>query len=237
MIHFLGIGAQKAGTTWLYRLLGGHPDISFPAGKELHFWDRCPNGEVSDYLARFPVCGAEKRQGEITPAYALLEVDSIRKIHAANPDIRLFFVLRNPIERAWSSALMALQRAEMQADEASNQWFLDHFRSHGSLARGDYEATLRRWHTVFAAEQLLVMRFEHISREPLGLLQRCAAHLDVAPGWFASVPGNELKKRVFAGSGEKLEPQLRAELQALYAPRIVSLQRYLQCDLSEWLES
>jgi hypothetical protein len=37
---FLGIGAQKAGTTWLHRMLSLHPDIGMPEQKELHFWDR-----------------------------------------------------------------------------------------------------------------------------------------------------------------------------------------------------
>src|SRR5262249_41035314 len=37
---FLGIGAQKAATTWLYENLKRHPEIEFPAGKEVHFWDK-----------------------------------------------------------------------------------------------------------------------------------------------------------------------------------------------------
>lgn len=36
---FVCIGAQKAGTTWLYSQLEGHPDIWVPPIKELHFFD------------------------------------------------------------------------------------------------------------------------------------------------------------------------------------------------------
>jgi hypothetical protein len=36
---FFGIGAMKAGTTWLHRLLGRHPDCGLPPEKELHFFD------------------------------------------------------------------------------------------------------------------------------------------------------------------------------------------------------
>ena len=40
MLNFLGIGAQKAGTTWLFENLKRHSQIDFPAGgKEIHFWD------------------------------------------------------------------------------------------------------------------------------------------------------------------------------------------------------
>ncbi|MBI4357808.1 MAG: sulfotransferase [Candidatus Omnitrophica bacterium] len=38
--HFLGIGAQKAGTTWLYHVLRAHPDIWLPPVKELHYFDQ-----------------------------------------------------------------------------------------------------------------------------------------------------------------------------------------------------
>lgn len=37
--HFLGIGAQKAGTTWLYANLSAHPGIWMPPEKELHYFD------------------------------------------------------------------------------------------------------------------------------------------------------------------------------------------------------
>ena len=36
---FLGIGAQKAGTTWLHRSLQAHPQIWMPREKELHYFD------------------------------------------------------------------------------------------------------------------------------------------------------------------------------------------------------
>src|SRR3712207_610972 len=37
--HFLCIGAQKAGTTWLYANLRAHPSIWLPSEKELHYFD------------------------------------------------------------------------------------------------------------------------------------------------------------------------------------------------------
>ena len=40
MIDFLGIGAQKAGTTWLMKMLKQHPSVAMPViGKEVHFFD------------------------------------------------------------------------------------------------------------------------------------------------------------------------------------------------------
>ena len=40
---FVGIGAQKAGTTWLYDQLALHPQVALPDCKEVHFFDTiCP---------------------------------------------------------------------------------------------------------------------------------------------------------------------------------------------------
>ena len=39
---FLGIGAHRCGTTWLYEHLGKHPDCWLPPIKELHYFDRSP---------------------------------------------------------------------------------------------------------------------------------------------------------------------------------------------------
>lgn len=36
---FLVIGAQKAGTTFLHRVLRNHPEIYIPYIKELHYYD------------------------------------------------------------------------------------------------------------------------------------------------------------------------------------------------------
>jgi hypothetical protein len=37
--HFLGIGAQKAATSWLWTNLRAHPDVWMPPFKELHYFD------------------------------------------------------------------------------------------------------------------------------------------------------------------------------------------------------
>ena len=47
---FVGIGAQKAGTTWLHRNLKAHPQIYMPR-KELHYFDRKIN-DRSNALSR-----------------------------------------------------------------------------------------------------------------------------------------------------------------------------------------
>jgi hypothetical protein len=234
MADFLGIGAQKAGTTWLFHHLGRHPGVRFPAGKEVHFWDRRGERSVEWWLSLFAGAGDGLRRGEITPAYALLERDRIAEIARVCPDVRLFYSLRNPIERAWSSALMALARAELCEAEASDQWFLDHFHSRGSRARGDYAACLERWWSVFGRAPLQLILFDDIRARPREVLCRLARHLDIDAGFFAALPEPELAAGVFPGPGLPLRPSLVGPLRALYCEPIDALSRLIERDLSHW---
>lgn len=233
MLRFLGIGAQKAGTTWLYERLRRHPEVGFPIGKEGHYWDRVnPEGSHDSYMARF--ADAERAEGEITPAYGFLPPVSIGRLHSLAPDVRLIFLMRNPVERAWSSALMALGRAEMRYEEASAAWFLDHFRSSGSLARGDYAACIANWRAAFPPEQLLLLRHEEVARDPHAVLRRCCAHIGIAAPDPAMLEGSD--DRVFSGPRHALPGDLRAALVALYRPRIAALEALLGESFEHWLE-
>jgi Sulfotransferase domain len=232
VLDFMGIGAQKAGTTWLYQSLKSHPEISFPAGKEVHFWDaRKGQGGLESYLSQF--ADDSVYNGEITPAYAILPPPVIQEVYEATPDVRLIYLIRNPKNRAWSSARMALCRAEMEDDDASDQWFIDHFNSKGSIARGDYEKCVRNWRSVFPGEQILIETYDDLARDPVRIANQCLAHIGLRP-FFTPADYAELSARVFAGDGARIRPSLREALSTLYDDKIRSLEEYLHMDLTHW---
>jgi hypothetical protein len=231
MLIFLGIGAQKAGTTWLYEQMRHHPDIDFPRGKEAHFWDRKVDRDVTWYRNLF----GDNRSvisGDITPAYAILTPDLIRECGEEFPDLRIIYILRNPIERAWSMAKMVLARTGMKTAETPDQLFIDHFRSGGSIMRGDYEQCLRNWLSVYPERQLLVCYYEDLKTQPETLLRCCFRHVGVEEDNYDwSV---DLKLKVFASQDDPLPDHLRLELQRIYLPKIASLEKFLGKDLSDW---
>ncbi|MCH7750542.1 MAG: sulfotransferase [Planctomycetes bacterium] len=49
---FLGIGAQKAGTGWLYNMLAKHQNIAMPPMKELHYFDEVERGVPNRLASR-----------------------------------------------------------------------------------------------------------------------------------------------------------------------------------------
>jgi len=238
MLNFLGIGAQKAGTTWLYEMLSLHPNIHFPAEKEVHFWNARQDEGIAWYNDLF-IKENVPCQGEITPAYAFLSLDDIKKIYAHYPHLRLIYIIRNPIERAWSSALMALGHAEMLIHEASDQWFIDHFNSQGSLMRGDYEFCIRNWRQVYDSEQLLILRYENIKHSPRELLIQCCEHLNVESAFYLSMDATIFQKRIVPQGTQptqySLRPSLRPVLQEIYKEKIAKLSEYLGQDFSNWV--
>jgi hypothetical protein len=235
VIDFLGIGAQKAATTWIYTRLRLHPNLHFPGGKEIHFWDLHRERGVEWWLDIFREEGSWK-QGEITPAYALLDESSIREISAVAPDLRVFYAIRNPIARAWSAALMALERAEMAFDEASDVWFIDHFKSAGSRRRGDYLDCLGRWRSVFSKDSFQIIFFDEIIEDPSAALASIADHLGVDPAFYRDRSLNELSTPVFSGSGYEIRPSLLNFLRTFYRQQIGGLSTELGRDFSHWLE-
>jgi len=224
MLDFIGIGAQKAGTTWIYENLCKHPDILFPNGKEIHFWDNVnirEKNKIEDYASSFPDVTSAK-QGEITPAYAFLEEEIIKEIYKINPDLKIIYSIRNPIDRAWSGALMALRRSEMEIDEASDDWFLDHFKSKGSLKRGDYENCLNNWSKVFPTENFLIINFDDIANSPRSVLRNCAAHIGVDDSFIDKISDDELSTKIYAGLKHPQRKKIQKKLQKIYMNKIES---------------
>ncbi len=224
-IDFLGIGAQKAGTTWLYENLKGHPEIFFPPEKEVHFWDMFYERGVPWYQSLF-AGNMDKVCGEITPAYAILPLERIKEIKVLNSRLKIIFIMRNPIERAWSAALMELERAGIKYEEAPDEWFIREFTSEASLKRGDYEACLRNWLKYFPRRQILLLKYEEIKTKPLALLKKVADHLGVDESFFAR--SSKINDVVFAGKNYPLRQTLKPKLEELYNKKIVDFEGFLK---------
>jgi hypothetical protein len=229
---FLGIGAQKAGTTWLYENLRCHPDVFLPDKKELHYFDRRFHRSLRSY-ARYFEAGAGKVKGEITPSYAALAPSRIRYIRAIMPETKLIFMIRNPIDRAWSQALMNLVVRKKRAfEDVSDEAFLEHFRHERSIVRGDYNRILEQWSRVFPKEQMLVGLFKDIRERPTELLAQVFDHIGVTRDVdWAAFPCTQVVHR---GVGVPLPDKFRAELERIYGPEIEQLVERFGPRIAHW---
>ena len=216
---FLCIGAQKAGTSWLYENLRCHPDLFLPDQKELHFFDRRYHRSLRFYARKF-VAGAGKVKGEITPAYSSLPLERIRFIGSVMPNLRLILLLRDPVERAWSHAQMHLleKQAKRRYEEVDEAEFFAHFSGEDSRGKGDYLGMLDRWLSIFPASQLYVGFFEDIQERPQELLAEVFRHLGVTDevDWA----GFPFRQVVNKGHRTPMPEKYQRYLEELYAADI-----------------
>src|SRR6187401_2278229 len=100
---FIGIGAPKAGTTWLANCLGEHPDVFMAAVKETEFWKFTDAEQrLDDYAAHF--CGADGKRaiGEFSVRY--LSLPGVpERIKRVLPNVKLIASLRSPVDQVYSN--------------------------------------------------------------------------------------------------------------------------------------
>lgn len=222
---FICIGAQKAGTSWLYARLQSHPEFSMPAIKELHYFDRSPDypspGDLAEtrlskrlkdprYALRASatviqslITGNVRRArwwsryyfkdysdawyrslfeletgitGDITPSYSILEAPDVARLHAFAPEAKLIFLMRNPIERAWS-----MYRFREKFGGAIDLDNLDEFKnfveSHSQTARSDYLRTIDLYLDSYNSDQMILGFYDALSDQPQALLSALLKHL------------------------------------------------------------
>ena len=180
---FLGIGAQRCGTTWLDANLRSHPEIYLPERrKEVHFFDKYHERGPGWYERFFPDSRAASRFavfGEITPRY-LYDPRVPRRIGELIPDCRFLVMLRNPVERALS------QYAYVVRNTAERRSFAAYLEQEKEVfARGLYSEQLERYFGIFGRDRFLVLVFEQVMGDPLVALRRIVQFLGVDHQGFA----------------------------------------------------
>ncbi len=189
-LDFVGIGAQKAGTTALHAVLRTHPQLYLPPSKELPFFHQeVSRDAVEAYMEANFAPARRMRAGKITPFY--LHTDgTAERLARFCPATRILCMLRDPVERAFSQYRMNVHRGVErrpfeQAIEDQLEW-----RPHGVdprsepdtyLYRGEYGRMLVEWLRWFEPRQVLVLFTADFERDPSGTLDRVHRFLGVAP--------------------------------------------------------
>lgn len=157
---FIGIGAQRCGTTWLDAQLRKHPQVYMPGRrKEVHFFDLYFGRGLQWYQTFFPrneigpKCLAV---GEITPRY-LYDPAAAKRIRECLPEVRLIAMLRNPADRAYS------QYGHSIAKTGHSDSFEKYLSDNPEVfERGLYHDQLERYVDEFSTGRLLVLIFEEV---------------------------------------------------------------------------
>ncbi len=226
---FVGVGAQKAGTTWWFRLIAAHPGVYQDDGQrpELHFFDRFhsawPTGEdIARYHRLFPR-PPRGMTGEKTPEY-MADYWVPEMLRAAAPEARLIVLLRDPIERYRSAITHGSLR----------DWPKERRTESDSFHRGLYVPQLQRLAASFEASRILVLQYERCVMDPAGQLSRTFRFLGLDDHLLTD---QELRRPRNQTRVEKVEvaPERLALLQRLYDADVRALCELVpDLDVSLW---
>jgi len=100
---FLIIGSSRSGTTSLYHQLREHPDICMPYDKELNYFNNGWHKGIDWYSEQFADCSDVSMIGEASTSYTWPSPHDIpARIHQTIPNVKLIYIIRNPIDRTFS---------------------------------------------------------------------------------------------------------------------------------------
>ena len=281
--HFLGIGAQKAATTWLHRCLRAHPGLWLPPIKELHYFTHRPHdlnqgivGRLTggDWvnrrlrrilkprlltdLRRLDTAGlrwdlrfllgarndawyeslfwegAGRVTGEITPEYSSLSAEEVGTIRNAFPNLRLLYVMRDPIDRAWSQMRMMARRRGTSVGLLSDEECLEMAKDPRIVKRGEYGRTLHNWGCHFPPERLFVAFMEEVRSSPRELLFRILDFLEVARDDSFLPP--DLLRPIHQGDRQPIPKAVERELARFHLEDLRNLEKRFGSPTREWRE-
>ena len=222
---WLGIGAQRSGTTWLTELVCQHPSVGLGANgrKEQHLLHKVGDGvePLSSYLDLFPDDGV--RRGEWTPQYLRHSSAPFTAARVLAPEAPVLVVLRDPVERFLSAMRLAATRRQ-------SPWPYPVPITVQTFS-GFYADQLAMWANAVGRERLVVLVYEHVRRSPQAAVDSIWSRLGQAP-----VPLTDVDRPSRSSSHASWSPPegLVESLRVLYRPQLARLEQDWGLDLTGW---
>ena len=224
---FLIIGAQRSGTTSLYRYLCTHPDVRPALRKEIHYYDFQFAKGRAWYGAHFPPRRAQRTPatGEASPYYMVHPLAPARA-QAHNPRLKIIAILRDPVERAYShyhknraqgrerlsfeDAIDAEVERLASADTRLRQaphYYCENHHHFSYLDRGRYGHYLGKWLKHFPGKQMLVLAAEDLFANPNGIANETFSFLGLAPHELGAVQAHNKARYPAMPAGTRVRLQ------------------------------
>jgi hypothetical protein len=198
------IGAQKSGTSSLYRYLCSHPRVYGRYRKELQYYSKYRDKGLGWYRQHFPADSPKKERmgliaGEASPYY-IYHPRGAEMLHEDTPDVKLILLMRDPVKRAYShythnlrmskireplSFIEALEQEDSRLEKEipkleEAKFYYSYIHQHvGYKARGRYLEQIKRYHKIFPKEQLLILAAEDFFKNRQSVMDIVCDHLEI----------------------------------------------------------
>lgn len=241
--NFIIGGAARSGTTFLCHALDLHPEIHlakpYSPEPKVFLGARLSADEYfKRYAPLFAGHGGKPVLGEKTTLYCEVP-ECAARIHAVLPEVRLLFIVREPIARAYSNwawstknGLETLSFEDAIAHEGRRpppprRTAAPPFEY---MSRGDYATWVRRYYDQFGRDRVGVFLYEHIQRQPDVLLRDIQMFLGVTPTVLDF-------REIVNASGEReerMDPVLEGRLRERIAGQVREFAELTGLDVSPW---
>lgn len=187
--NFVIIGAQKSGTSSLEQYLRLHPDVAMCPIKEPDFFveERNWGRGLAWYESLFDDAGGAVAVGEASTSYTMFPRyrGVPERIVETLPDVRLVYLVRNPIERARSDYLhyrfpvrgratqhVVAERRPIGQALLENEIYLDTSR---------YAMQLEQYLDLVLRERILIITTDSLARDRVQTMRKVFAFIGVDP--------------------------------------------------------
>ena len=160
---FIGLGAQKCASTWLYQVLATHPQVRLPTLKEIDFFSYHYDRGFQWYERHFEGFEGVYRTGEISPSY-FHDPAAPARVRGYRRDMKLLLTLRDPVDRALSNHKHEVRLGHFTGADLSFEAGLANNPMY--VEQGLYGKHLANWLRHFPRAQVYVALMEDISAEP-----------------------------------------------------------------------
>ncbi len=259
---FLCVGAQKAGTTWLYRQLDPHPDFWMPPFKELHYLDqlnrtrrfhapRCRDQCDSSFVEKMKGLSGQsyfdfdeygrlfqhkgmRVSGDISPAYSTLNDEIIERVVNHFPNLKVIFLARDPVERAWSQLSMGVRMGMINRFDATEpDEVIRNLLNPGVLVRSYPSKIVARWKRYVRPELFRVYFFDDLKENPAELRRAILLFLGGDP----NKPSGRLKPTDNNDAGRdklRLTAKVRARIAKFFEQELKACAKELGGPARHW---
>lgn len=177
---FIAVGPPRTGTTWLYKVLGGH--VGLPNGlKETDFFAWEYRRGLQWYSNFFRNCSPHLCVGEIDPNYFDYPKAASR-IAADIPGCRIVVTLRDPVDRVYSCYKMTHRIGLIDGP-------LDFDSQRETLAaRASYADNVLRWWDKFGRDNVLILLYDDLQANAQEFVDRVCSFIGIASIRIAGSP-------------------------------------------------
>jgi Sulfotransferase domain len=249
------VGAQRCGTTSMYRTLSQHPAVlKAVLHKGVHYFDMNYERGLGWYRAHFPLRASARRASRVageraltfeSSPYYLFHPCAAERIARDLPDVKLLVLVRDPVERAYSAHAHELARGfetqpfdralELESRRlsgeaermASDPGYLSRSHQHHAYrARGRYAEQLDRLERAVGADRIHVVDSGDFFAKPEPVYDAVLDFLGLASRGYPDFDRHNARPR------SPMPDSLRAELTSYFEPFDRKLTRWLGQDPS-----